>query len=663
MSTPVILYSGFYAGGTPTVLSANPFDVAQDLSTGNLWQYTGGAWVAPSWQTSITFWLGAGETVCERLNAADTRIPDTIHVYYGTDELVPADLALSADDIAVHHDIGNYNLKVNVLRRDVTTDTMVEVPFPEGYIISTDDGDWTILKNFTRCVGFDYAMVSLAWTTTADGQGPQSVDYVTSGGVEEMISAAIGSGGGVSGALISGAEFITSIDDYQLSYTSGGGFSFVQLPEQEGPDPKIAVSFRSGIVSIATDAQDEVSPTSVNISMSGGQLTEYTRDGSITLQNTYPVFNYETGERRVVSNTFRLSDNSIIMGCNDPDLGEWYASFDTQNITLSVNGTVLLVDFDSVRINTSLYLSSSLVLQDDFSNATLEASGGAVTLNSEAIATQPWVSNYVSSHGGSASGAIIENQPFTTTVGGYTVSLTSGGGLLVSSGGVALQVSNGGIVASADNGDEDAPTYAVLSITSGVILAHTLENTDHQNAECNFALVSGAIDVSGANGESVMMSGGVVNLHLEEANDEYRQDIILDTNGVTISANGADRRILIEKSGGGTIEAGEHGVSINSRPVLTELATSTDTTTTSAYLDVLSGGTSYIYTQPLTALEVGSITSNARAEFDFTASSDFRFLVPASAKCMGVDSFTSGSHYLILVDGARVVTNEYTTGA
>ena len=194
-SSTVTFYTGYYTGGKPTVLSANPFDVAQDLSTGNLWQYTGGAWVAPSWQTSITFWLGAADSVCARLNSPDTKIPDTIQVYYGTDDQVPPELNLSAEDVAIHHGVGNYNLHVNVLRQDVTTDTVVDVPFPEGYIISTDDGNWTILKNFTQCVGYDYATVSLAWTTTADGQGPQSVNYVTSAEARDIAEEVVSSGG------------------------------------------------------------------------------------------------------------------------------------------------------------------------------------------------------------------------------------------------------------------------------------------------------------------------------------------------------------------------------------------------------------------------------------------------------------------------------------
>ena len=205
-SYPLTYYTGYYAGGSPTVMGPHPMDVAQDLSTGNLWQYTGTAWVAPSWNSAITFYLGGATTVCERLKSADTKLPDTLTLYSGDDPMVPADLMLSGNDLAIKHDIGNYSVQVNVFRQDVTTDTVVDVPFPEGYIISTDDGDWTILKNFNEYAGFDYCTIALTWTNTAGGIGPQTLNFVTSGEVDLMISSAIessGSGGSIdSGAVM-----------------------------------------------------------------------------------------------------------------------------------------------------------------------------------------------------------------------------------------------------------------------------------------------------------------------------------------------------------------------------------------------------------------------------------------------------------------------------
>ena len=184
-------YQGYYAGGSPTVLSANPFDVAQDLSTGNLWQYNGAAWVAPSWNSAITFYLGGAQTVCERINSENTKYPDTIQLYPGDSELVPAEIRLSPNDLAVKHDLGNYSVQVGVFRRDVVSDTVVAVPFPAGEIISTEDGNWTLLKNLTQYVGFDYCTVALTWTSVGGEIGPQVLDFVTSAQVSSMISSAI----------------------------------------------------------------------------------------------------------------------------------------------------------------------------------------------------------------------------------------------------------------------------------------------------------------------------------------------------------------------------------------------------------------------------------------------------------------------------------------
>lgn len=418
-SSTVTFYTGYYAGGKPTVLSANPFDVAQDLSTGNLWQYTGAAWVAPSWQTSITIWLGAAESVCQRLHSEDTRIPDTVHVYSGTEGAVPPELALTADDLAIKHDVGNYNLNVNVLRKDVTTDTFVDVPFPEGYVVTTEDGNWTVLKNFNKCVGYDYATVSLAWTTTADGQGPQSVNYVTSSGAQTIASSVVSgalvdyptsseveqmvSGATISGALISGNPFATTVAAGTLTLSGaaddeGGLFSYAGDFQgvRAGVEIKVGEWDADPHGTATLYADDDI------ILSAGSSLT--LSGGTLTLRNTY----FASDEETVVSNTFSMTDGSIDMGCNDPDLGSWGVYFNTQNITLSVNNTVIYLDFEYVSINKPLYVSSSLVLLSDPSNATIEVdSSGDVTLNSENIATQPWVNSQLSSAVTSAQAAAI----------------------------------------------------------------------------------------------------------------------------------------------------------------------------------------------------------------------------------------------------------------
>ena len=287
---------------------------------------------------------------------------------------------------------------------------------------------------------------------------------------------------------------------------------------------------------------------------------------------------------------------------------------------------------------------------------TLDPDPGIDVHTPDTVATKAFVSAYVHQSGAITSGAEID-----TTVGGYRLIYTRSGGLMVSGGGVALQVSSGGIIASADNGDV-SPTGAKMTMTSNggiVVSAYDYENPDVPGCYAEFS--TAGIIASGASGESVMLSSGAVKLHLEDSDGEH-QSVTLDTNGVHINAAGADRRVLITQGGEYGVEVGYDSVTVNSRPVLTELVTATDSETTSAYFDELAGGTSYIYTQPLTALAFGSITSHARAEFDFTAASGAQIGLPSGGgiKLIGQSSLDSGAHYLVAVGGARVVVNSYT---
>lgn len=661
-SSTVAFYKGYYAGGTPTVLSANPFDVAQDLSTGNLWQYTGGAWVAPSWQTSITFWLGAADTVCARLNSPDTKIPSTIQVYYGTADQVPPELNLSADDVAIHHGIGNYNLVVNVLRRDVTTDTVVDVPFPEGYIISTDDGNWTIIKNFTKCVGYDYATVSLAWTTTADGTGPQSVDYVTSGAVTSMIESAIGSGGTVSGALISGSAIDTTVGSNNLQFddrgfavvVQGSGdeasnlISLQQGVDEDTPDGYRWITIDNNNISLNANRLDTDAPelgyyhtASLNVS-TGGISADTT--GSIKLETTHVTADEET----VVSNALVVSRDTLTLGCDDPDLGEWSAYFDTQYIYIGVNGISLMLNMEGVTISSDCVVSGNLATSAGLTFITSDGEGGTtiatisnnlgvVELDGNPIATQPWVTSQISgisagitsadassiassviSSGGyvtsqyvssATSGAIVSGAEIDTVVGGYRLTYTSSGGLAVSGGGAQFQVSSDGIVAS------------------------------------------------GASGESVILSGGSVTAAVNETTMSLIEDGFgVQTPTESMSFDGYDLQVR------GLTVATENYV--NSQGFLEPLHTAIDSMTTAVVLSDLAGGTSYIYTQPLTEFSVLSVVNTTVEDrIQFTLTSGGQVTFPASCGlCPSGFTFEGGKSYLVAVMGGNVIAAEYQPG-
>lgn len=735
-SSTVAFYKGYYAGGTPTVLSANPFDVAQDLSTGNLWQYTGGAWVAPSWQTSITFWLGAADTVCARLNSPDTKIPSTIQVYYGTADQVPPELNLSADDVAIHHGIGNYNLVVNVLRRDVTTDTVVDVPFPEGYIISTDDGNWTIIKNFTKCVGYDYATVSLSWTTTADGTGPQSVDYVTSGAVTSMIESAIGSGGTVSGALISGAEINTTVGSTNLQVTSSGfalrhddsglvgnvdslslvadhgrqlyisgdggvvihdtfpaalvvdgGEIHASATQAEGQpgildlfDTSAAIRAQSHNISIDSNgitADSELiatrpwvlantsntgvtmpavevvaNNTALAVLQSGGaaqelsEVTVYFDSGYIDYIEDYPQT--YIGSKAI---TLTKSGGSCVAVFNDEVWASAYNPDQGEDVIVTLNGSMYTVHSGNTVVVSAdaqyAFMDNSYPLQGPVVSS---IDGGFTWQIADDAADIPWCaygyaryaegSGYPQSASATfapndnrVSGALLSNAEIDTTVGGYRLTYTSSGGLIVSGGGVQLQVSSGGIVASMNQSVDEDVHWVQLAVSSGAITA------------------SNAVG-----GQLTFSEGGI----MVETTDGL--------NGASVSIED-DSATLVCYDGVGNwanAKVTPTGVTVNSRPVLTELVTSTDTTTTSAMISVLSGGTSYIYTQPLTSLDVASVTNTTledRLQFTLASNASGTPSFPASCGiCPSGFTFEGGKSYLVAVMGGNVIAAEYQPG-
>ena len=200
------------------------------------------------------------------------------------------------------------------------------------------------------------------------------------------------------------------------------------------------------------------------------------------------------------------------------------------------------------------------------------------------------------------SGAIVSGQDFDTVIGSARITATSGG-VLVSAGG------------------------AVVSVTSGAIFA------------------------TGANGESMALSGGQIAARNAEGGGFITSDgsvLISDGYGGEIAVTAGN----VTLGGGGDIMA-------NGSPVLTELVTSPDSESTSAIFEVLEGGTSYIYTQPLTSIGIASITSDCRARFKFTAGSGFDLTLPNGADVAGTRTYETGSHYVLAIDGGMVVIAPY----
>lgn len=207
-------------------------------------------------------------------------------------------------------------------------------------------------------------------------------------------------------------------------------------------------------------------------------------------------------------------------------------------------------------------------------------------------------------------------------------------------------VSSGGYVTS------DGVTKAVdAAVTSGGFLTSGAAFTTTVGPYTVALTSGGGLRVTGSNGESMVISGGTATLAGgDEANVTAASHVgIYASTEVAISAD--------------TVPLSGH-VTVNGAPAATRLVTSTDTVTTSAAIPVLSGGTAYIYTQPLTSLTVASVANTtAEDRLRFTLASGGSVTIPASCGvCPSGFTFEGGKSYLVAVMGGNVVAAEYAPG-
>ncbi len=272
----------------------------------------------------------------------------------------------------------------------------------------------------------------------------------------------------------------------------------------------------------------------------------------------------------------------------------------------------------------------------------------------EAIATKNYAAAVAAGSAGAVSATLrgeIDARPTSSGArqiasavvqsGGYvkrTEALTSGAAIDTIIGGSArLTVASGGIIrlAVGSMSGETFVSSASLVVSSGAVVVDGQFRTGGGDADIGGDVTAINVSAYSVNANANVSAGGNV-------------------------AAGESVEAQVDVNAGGNVNAGG-SMTAGGRPVLTELATSTDTTTTSASFPVLSGGTSYVYTQPLTNLDIASITSDCRAEFDFTAASGAQIGLPSGGgvKLAGSSSLDSGTHYWVAVNGARVVVVPY----
>ena len=211
------------------------------------------------------------------------------------------------------------------------------------------------------------------------------------------------------------------------------------------------------------------------------------------------------------------------------------------------------------------------------------------------------------------SGAIFSGAEVVTQLGDYRLTFTSGGGLAVSGSGASVVLSGGQIAARIASAGESG-SNAQISVTSGGIMLHAGD----------------------------------------DGNDASVQ---LTTDGeVYIAATGADRRVYVN---GDT----DDSFRFNSRPVATQLVTSTDSEM-QPVVSVLSGGTSYVFdSDRLYSLEVASVVKTTEASYiHFTLDS---VTAPTPVVISGVSylnsaTFEGGKEYLVGFFDGMAVVNEVT---
>lgn len=204
--------------------------------------------------------------------------------------------------------------------------------------------------------------------------------------------------------------------------------------------------------------------------------------------------------------------------------------------------------------------------------------------------------------GAAPSGAIIENQPFSTTVGGYTIEHTSNGGVSIYGSGASVTLSGGRVAVSAAQSveaqyyNEDFADSAHVSIGYG-----------------GFAVTHGGMNGSAA--------------------------LYLSDNGVTVEG---------DISGFGSLVVDGSAIT----QVTSEFSG------TSLGIAELAGGVKYICQSALTALSIGSAVAGCNGAIIFTVANGAIVTPPANVDYFGVTSYTPGSKYIMMVNDFAAVCNE-----
>lgn len=196
------------------------------------------------------------------------------------------------------------------------------------------------------------------------------------------------------------------------------------------------------------------------------------------------------------------------------------------------------------------------------------------------------------------SGAIVKNQPISTTVGGYTIEHTSGG-IAVYGSGASVTLSGGSAAIAYEN--EETGDAGFVRIGAGGVAAQ-------------------------------FIGAGIADVIIDQGGDVV---VSADTGSATVSAAG--------------------GVFANGSAI-TQATSEFDGT--SLGIGALTGGVKYVCASALTALSVGSAAPGCNGTIFFTLASGGVVTPPSNVTYFGVTSYTAGSSYVMAINGDMAVCVE-----
>ena len=147
----VMFYSGNYAGVEPPydIEGLKAGDLAQDTSTGVLWEYSGELWYRKATNSGAKILLsGPANSIREYLANPNTIVPSFMEVYAGDDDNVPDFMRLCANDLVIHHKLGNPPL-IQACRLSSDDCFWRSITPKDGSIVTDSYGEWSMWLNFT----------------------------------------------------------------------------------------------------------------------------------------------------------------------------------------------------------------------------------------------------------------------------------------------------------------------------------------------------------------------------------------------------------------------------------------------------------------------------------------------------------------------------------